>query len=323
MKKYILLPVITLYLLTGAKSNADALPTPAKLIPEFCKNNHSKEYASLKRLDSTNLWFEIYAVAPGVTAIYEPHQWQKVISYLIEGEQSALLFDSGNGIGDIFSIVSQITKKPVTVLNSHSHYDHVGGNHTFDNILGMNTSFSRKAQQGIINKNISAEVSAPALCRPAPNNIKPSNHVGKPYQITKFIENGYKIDLGNRILEVIHTPGHAPDAIALIDRKKGLLWTGDTFYPGQIWLHAPETNLSLYRKSLQRLLAELPNIKALLPAHNTPWVEPSVLSALIAGFDTMMSGKAIKIPQGNNRIEYRIVDEDRFYFLMNNKPLPH
>lgn len=323
MKKSILVSLITLYLLTGAKSNADALPTPAKLIPEFCKNNHSKEYASLKRLDSTNRWFELYAVAPGVTAIYEPNQWQKVISYLIEGEQSALLFDSGNGIGDIFSVVSQITKKPVTVLNSHSHFDHVGGNYTFDNILGMNTPFSRKAQQGIINKNISAEVSAPALCHPAPNNINQSNHVGKPYQITKFIENGDKINLGNRFLEVIHTPGHTPDAIALIDRKAGLLWTGDTFYPGQIWLHAPETNLDLYRKSLQRLQAELPNIKALLPAHNTPWVEPSLLSVLIAGFDTMMSGNAIKTPQGNNRIEYRIVDDDRFYFLMDDKPLPH
>ena len=44
------------------------------------------------------------------------------------------------------------------------------------------------------------------------------------------------IDLGGRTMEVIATPGHTPDAISLLDRANGLLFTGDTYYPAPIWL---------------------------------------------------------------------------------------
>src|SRR5208282_971634 len=51
-------------------------------------------------------WFEVYRVAPGVFAIYEPHQFEEVISFLILGEKRAALFDTGLGIGDIQRVVA-------------------------------------------------------------------------------------------------------------------------------------------------------------------------------------------------------------------------
>ena len=210
-------------------------PSPANSMAEFCEKYPRAEYASLKRLDSTDEWFELYEVAPGVTAIVEPHQWQEVISYLIEGEDSALLFDSGNGIADIAQIVKTLTDKPIAVLNSHTHYDHVGGNYSFEKIYAMDTQFTRNRQKGIDNKDIAIEVSPQALCRELPQGVNETNHIGQPFKVTTFIQDGYTINLGERELEVIHVPGHTPDAIVLIDRAAGLMWTGDTYYSGPIW----------------------------------------------------------------------------------------
>ena len=301
---------------TESLSNAEAPPSPAQSMAEFCREYPRLAYASLERIASPGSWFELYQVAPGVTAIYEPHQWQEVISYLIEGRDSALLFDTGNGIGDIAEVVSGLTDKPVTVLNSHSHYDHVGGNHAFERILGMNTDFTRGRQSGHPNRDIAIEVSPEALCRPLPEGVTENSHIGRPYEVSEFIEDGHRIDLGGRELEVIHIPGHTPDAIALVDREAGLLWTGDSYYAGPIWLFAPETDLEAYRQSLQRLLEELPNLTTLLPAHNTALENPEVLRDVAARFEDMMNGKSTVLPQGDGMWEHQFPGEQRFSFLM-------
>ncbi len=298
-------------------------PDPAASMADFCKKYPRPVYKNLKRISYASNWFELYQVADGVTAIYEPHQWQEVISYLIEGKSEALLFDTGNGIADIKKVVEHLTDKPIKILNSHTHYDHVGGNYAFDNVYGMDTAFTRDRQQGHANKDIAIEVSQEALCKPLPQGVSVQNHEGKPFKVKHFIKHGHIFDLGERQLEVIQVPGHTPDAIALIDRDAGLMWTGDTYYAGAIWLYAPETNLNQYSKSLQTLINEIPNFKALLPAHNTPWEQPEVLNRVQAGFKTVLNGKAVKKSQGEGMMEYTIPNEDNFSFLMRDEALPY
>ena len=57
------------------------------------------EWSEFERIDQDQEWFEVYRVADGVFAIYEPGQFEEVISFLITGEDRALLFDTGLGIG--------------------------------------------------------------------------------------------------------------------------------------------------------------------------------------------------------------------------------
>ncbi|MEM7359621.1 MAG: MBL fold metallo-hydrolase [Pseudomonadota bacterium] len=300
------------------------IPVSAESMADFCRDLPRPEYASLSRLNVDSDWFEVYRVAPGVTAIYEPHQWQEVISYLIEGEQRALLFDTGNGIGDIHALVEGLTDKTVVVLNSHSHYDHVGGNYAYQTIYGMDTDFTKLREAGRKNHEIAIEVSAQALCRPLPSGVTEKNHVGRPFRVSELIEDESVIDLGGRKLEVMHIPGHTPDAIALLDREARLLWTGDSYYSGPIWLFADETNLSDYANSLQKLVAEVENIDTLLPAHNTPWVDSSVLIDLQKDFHAMLAGKLKRTNQGDGMIEYQNEHEERpFTFLMRDEPLPY
>ncbi|MGH9676924.1 MAG: hypothetical protein ACRD36_07460, partial [Candidatus Acidiferrum sp.] len=103
----------------AAPLQAKALPQSEK--PEWCKPLPRPEYKSLERVLANDPWFEVYKVAPGVFAIYEPHQAEETIAYLIVGHKQALLFDTGMGIASIRNVVSRLTSRPVVVLNSHTH----------------------------------------------------------------------------------------------------------------------------------------------------------------------------------------------------------
>ena len=315
--------ISSLLIACSAPDNRTAAADPAKSMAKFCDSLPRPEYATLQLINYDSDWFELYKVAPGVTAIYEPNQWQEVISYLIEGEKKALLFDTGNGIGDIHEVVSFLTSKPIVVLNSHSHYDHVGDNYQFDTVYGMDTPFTRLRQKGRTPEQIGVEVSEAALCVEAPDGKVPQNHVGKPYEITHLLTDGDTIDLGGRVLQLLHVPGHTPDAIALLDNQNGLMWTGDSFYSGPIWLYSDETDLVAYRQSLDKIIEYLPHLKALLPAHNTPWVQPSVLLSVRTAFDDMMAGKLSSKEQGDGMREYFTNDNLGFSFLMRDQPLPY
>src|SRR5580765_1025336 len=104
------------------------LASQADQRPEWCRDLPRPAYSKLEHVPVPDKWFEVYRIRPGLFAIYEPHQQEEIISYLIVGEKRALLFDTGMGISNIKKVVQELTKLPVIVLNSHTHDDHVGGN---------------------------------------------------------------------------------------------------------------------------------------------------------------------------------------------------
>ncbi len=229
--------------------------------PEWCRALPRPEYKSLERIPVSDPWFEVYKPAADVYAIYEPHQAEETIGYLIIGKNHALLFDTGMGISDIKKVTETLTKLPIIVLNSHTHDDHVGGNWQFDTIYGMDTVFTRKNAQGS-REDAQAEITPDQICDTLPKGFDAKAYATRSWKITRFIHDGERIDLGGRTIEVIATPGHTPDAISLLDRANGLLFTGDTYYPAPIWLYRPETDLGAYSKSIRRLSALAPQTQA-------------------------------------------------------------
>lgn len=266
------------------------LAAQTKEKPDWCKPLPRPEYKSLERVLPNEPWFEIYKVAPGVFAIYEPKQAEETISYLIVGHKQAVLFDTGMGIGNIREVVSRLTSRPVVVLNSHTHNDHVGDNWRFQFIYGMDTAFTRANSKGS-REDAQAEIAPDQICGDLPKTFNSKTYATKPWHISLFVHDGFKINLGGRTLEIISTPGHTPDAISLIDRENGLLFTGDTYYPAPIWLYRPETNLDEYVASVKRLAALAPQIKLVLGAHNIPVAQPDVLAKLVDAIQDVRSGK--------------------------------
>ena len=116
--------------------------------------------------------------------------------YLIEGNDKAALLDAGTSIPDLDKIVAKITKKPVSLLLTHGHGDHVGGAGCFDE-LWMNT-----ADAGML------------------RNYKGTVH---------HIENGQRFDLGGRVLEAFYTPGHTNGSITFLEVGTDKGYSGDAY----------------------------------------------------------------------------------------------
>jgi glyoxylase-like metal-dependent hydrolase (beta-lactamase superfamily II) len=263
---------------------------------EWCKSLPRPAYSKLERVPTPDTWFEVYKIRPGIFAIYEPHQLEEVISYLILGRDKALLFDTGMGISDIQAVISQLTKLPVSVLNSHTHNDHVGDNWRFNDIYGMDTDFTRKNARGS-KADAQAEVTPDEICGALPAGFDSKSYATKPFHVAHWLHDGGEIDLGGRRLQVIATPGHTPDAIALLDEKNGLLFTGDTFYLGPIYLYRPETDPDAYVASVHRLAAIAPRLQLLLPAHNVPVADPGYLPKVVLAIQQVRRGEVKPVPK--------------------------
>jgi glyoxylase-like metal-dependent hydrolase (beta-lactamase superfamily II) len=288
-------------------------PAAAEDLATFCERLPRPAYEAFEKHPASNDWFAVYEVEKDIFAIYEPWQWQEVISYLIVGVDQSLLFDTGNGIGDIRAVVEQLTALPVTVLNSHTHFDHIGGNHQFEQVWSLATPFSIANSQGVDNEMVKTEAAPEALCHGLPEGVTQAEHRIRPFTITGTVAEGSVIDLGNRRLEVLRIPGHTDDSVALFDRENGFLWTGDTFYEGPIWLYFPETDLAAYRQSIARLAALAPGLKTLFPAHNTPHAEPGLLPATQAAFEQVLAGKVEATAAWEGAVTFEF---DGFGFLM-------
>ncbi|HKR94368.1 MAG TPA: MBL fold metallo-hydrolase [Candidatus Angelobacter sp.] len=277
--------------------------------PEWCRSLPRPEYRKLERVTVPGKWFEVYRIRPGIFAIYEPHQQEEVISYLILGKKRALLFDTGMGISNIKKLVEGLTDLPVSVVNSHTHNDHVGDNWRFSDIYGMDTAFTHESAKGST-ADAQAEITPDAICGPLPAGFDTKTYATRPFHITHWLHGGEKIDLRGRVLQVIPTPGHTPDSISLWDAQNKLLFTGDTYYPGPIFLYRPETDLDAYVASIKKMNAL--GAKLLLPAHNVPVADPADLPRVLAAMEQIRSGK-IKPVKVGNKVEYKF---QGFSFLM-------
>jgi glyoxylase-like metal-dependent hydrolase (beta-lactamase superfamily II) len=292
----------------SARAPATAQPTVVSTGPaeptRWCELLPRPVYRTLERVAVPGDWFQVYRVDEGVFALYEPFQFQEVLSYLIVGRRSALLFDSGLGIGKIADVVKSLTRLPVTVLNSHTHFDHVGGNADFDRILAVDTEYTRANTRGFRHEIVAEEVAPSALCAGLPPGFDAAGYRTRPYRPREFIRDGHELDLGGRGLEVLHVPGHTPDAVALLDRERGLLFTGDTFYEGPIWLYAPETDLEAFARSVDRLAALAPTLRKLLPAHNIAVSDPKRLIELREAVTRVRGGLATPVAKSDGQIEF-------------------
>lgn len=279
-------------------------PLAAGASERWCKSIPRRANAALERVKVTSDWFDVYRVTDGVFAIVEANQFQEAISYLIVGTKQALMFDTGIGLMPIRPVAEQLTNLPIEVLNSHTHYDHVGGNAEFDRILAMDTPYTRANESGFTHAELAGEVASESFCHGAPKGADTAGFHTRAWKPSRIIADGDTVDLGGRVLEIIGAPGHTPDALALLDRAHGLLWTGDTYYDATIWLYVPETDLDAYERSIARLAALAPSLTRLLPAHNTASANPAHLAEARDAIRQVRSGAVKGEEQSGNRVVF-------------------
>jgi len=241
-------------------------------------------------------WFEVYKVSEETFAICEPGHGEGVISYLIEGQSKAVLFDTGMGIGDIKKVVEHITHREVLVVNSHTHFDHVGDNHQFNKIAVFNDKIEiERLENGTSIEELKGEMRQELLLRPLPKGFDPKIYKILPSKPTHLLRHEETIDLGERELKVLHTPGHSPGCICLLDTRSRELFTGDTFYLSSLLAHFPESDFLAYSRTADYLASLAPSISVLRPSHDDsrrqPFAESQYLNRLAKALQSIKAGE--------------------------------
>lgn len=169
-----------------------------------------------------------YECRPG---IFEIDEFDCASCFVIVGTQSALLLDTGVGIGDLRWLVeNRITDKPYTVVATHNHGDHIGGAGFFDEVwmhpldlqnqddtTAPTLTFRREYAELIRRREGKYYAYDPAQdIRPWPKT-----------PVWKELADGQTFDLGGRTVTAWHCPGHTAGEMVFIDDLTHTLLCGD------------------------------------------------------------------------------------------------
>lgn len=291
----------------GDKSAVDTSQRSEIIQPQkWWENLPRPVYSALERVKVDQDWYEVYKLKADTFAIYEPYQFEEAISYLVLGKDRGVLIDTGTGIGNLRALVADLTSLPISVVNTHTHWDHIGANHQFDIIACFNhPECIRKLLEGVGNERLQPSITRDSIWKSLPENLDPSSWKIPPVQPTRLLEDGDIMDLGGgRTLEVIYTPGHSPGSICLLDKKNRLLFTGDTFFPGPLYAYPEDVDIDEYRASIDRLKGRIAEYDYLCSGHNDPWVKSEVIPRVARAFQIIMAGDGDFKQDGNLRRYY-------------------
>jgi glyoxylase-like metal-dependent hydrolase (beta-lactamase superfamily II) len=194
--------------------------------------------------------------------------------YLLIGSERALLVDTGMGMVNLKGAVAAITDKPLTVINTHAHIDHFGGNHRFEEVL----IHEKDKDVGELHNSAPFREylihSAPMILR-AVLKGKVKNPTDLRY---KYVNENYVIDLGDRCVRIIWTPGHTKGSICLFDEKTGYMFGGDTLVPNLVLLNLDYSDTpAVFEASMRKLKSYEPRITHVFPGHHSDECDKSLV----------------------------------------------
>jgi glyoxylase-like metal-dependent hydrolase (beta-lactamase superfamily II) len=197
----------------------------------------------------------VRALDHGITHIDEHHidPFYRCNIWHLRGRDRDLVVDSGMGVVSLCAQVPWLLERKVLAVASHAHFDHVGNHHEFAHRA------CHPAEAHILNEprgdwNLADRFAVVEMFTALPpGGYAQSQYRVQPSPATQLVEHGDVIDLGDRVFEVVHVPGHSPGSIALWEKETGVLLSGDAVYNGPLVEDAYHSNTDDYIASMERL----------------------------------------------------------------------
>lgn len=219
---------------------------------------------------------------------------------LIVGGTGAILYDTMLGFDDLKSYVAGLTHFEPMVINSHCHFDHMGGNYQFDRVYMSEADFPLMelgySRIPILTQTLEADLSAMECCYTDRERIS-------------AIAPETVIDLGGRTVKVIALPGHTPGSIGLLYQEERILLAGDALSPQYCIFFQESLPLEVSKKTIHGLW-ELP-FDHFLSSHFDLVFDKSIIHKFEACFDL------IGRKRGMDYV-YQILPEERGRFFVLN-----
>mgnify|MGYP001817320166 CR=1 FL=1 len=223
-------------------------------------------------VETSSDWYRVTALSSNTYILEEPSSSQGNVSYLLVGEDGAILFDTGSGENEIVdglkirNIIEELTDLPVTLLLSHFHFDHVLNVAEFDAVAFPDLPFLRE------------RVSVDGRLTLRTDDL----FVGEgpiPIEVGEWLPLDKEIDLGNRTIRLVNIPGHTRESVAIIDDSNREAFLGDFLYNGTLFLFSNE-DLIPYGESARLLSSLLGPEYRLFGAHGDPEIPNEKLQNL-------------------------------------------
>ena len=213
----------------------------------------------------------IKEMCPGVYLMDEAHE---ATGYLVIGEEKACVIDTMNGYNDLYQAVRGITDKPVFVINTHGHPDHIFGNVYF------NYAYLHPA-----------DLPLARMFTENPEYLKILEE--KQLKVAEFreVHEGDVFDLGGKHLEVYELPGHTPGGIVLLLREDRILFTGDSINH-HLWMQLDGcTPMDVFGKNLDRIMFLEEKADRILHGHADDFDDISLMRCLRKGVEELCCGQ--------------------------------
>ncbi len=205
-----------------------------------------------------------------------------VYSFLLVGDERAIMIDSGCSIENMKEVVQGILKengytkyldKPIEVITTHGDGDHTNAHNQFPAYYVTSEDYE---QFEFAKKYPDAEY--------------------------KQIVDGQIIDIGNRPLQIITVPGHTKGSISILDKNNRRLFCGDMVQTGRIFQFGEARVNDKLRGSYEKLEALSSEFDELCPNHATPKLKPEYITKVKEAWDEVQAGKVkpdLRVPDEN------------------------
>ena len=244
-------------------------------------------------------WYAIEWLPDDVIRIWEPHvsRLLRANMFLVRGRDRHLLVDAGMGVKPLRPVLAPFLDRPVTLLVTHAHSDHVGAAAEFADDLLIHAaeapvladppeewalSFAAYPEEKKARLRAAGFETDGALIAALPEpGFDPAGWRVPPLSPSATLGEGDVIDLGDRRLAVLHLPGHTPGSIGLFEEATETLFGGDAIYDGLIIDTLPESDPDAYRLTMQRLAGLEP---AVVHGGHRESFGPEKLAAIADGY---------------------------------------
>lgn len=198
-------------------------------------------------------------------------------NYLIVGEKKAALIDTGLEAEDLRAFTATLTDKPIIVLHTHGHIDHIGNDQQFEEIMLHPQDFSLFQLHSSAAFRTEFFKGNKAM-KWDQDQTDPRQAINQTVKLEPLTE-GMIVDLGQRQLKVIENPGHTYGCLSLIEEDRKRIYTGDMICEKGVLLHfAESTDIARYKKSLEHLRSAIAPDYQLYPGHqrmplSSEWID--------------------------------------------------
>jgi len=208
------------------------------------------------QIATAETWYETRRVGDDITYIGEPFikEFYRCNIWHVRGRDRDMLVDSGMGVVSLREYVPVVTEKTCVCVASHTHFDHIGCHHEFEERVVHRDEVDLLAAPTRLNTLAEPYVTDDIFTKLPPGAYSSAEYAVNSAPATRIVDDGDVIDLGDRVFEVIHTPGHSPGGIALWEKASGILFSGDLVYDGPLIEDLFHSDMNDYVASMKRLL---------------------------------------------------------------------